>query len=100
MADLKIDELKAIAWTSDVQTKIEAVKTVLVEVVNVRNETVGSDDTVFQMIEKASNLMDEVWTNTCDAFKKGWDILDEGLGVLGQAGQKISEAFDTLSVKI
>lgn len=100
MADLKIEEQKAIAWTMEVQTKLNAVETTLDEVRSVRNSTTGSNDTVFQMIEKAGNLMDETWTNTCDSFKRGWDILKEGLGVLGTAGQKISDAFNELQNQI
>ena len=100
MADLKIDEAKAVAWVQDVQNKLSAVEGVLREVRAVRNESVGSNDTVFQLIEKAGNLMEETWTNTCNSFKKGWSVLQEGLGVIGKAGKAIGEAFEELQKKI
>ena len=100
MADLKIDEAKAIVWTEDVFREVEAVERLLVEVRSVRTATVGEDDTIFQLIEKSANLMDEVWTNTSNAFKNGWNILKDGLSVLKSAGQRIGEAFDELQRKI
>ncbi len=100
MADLKIDEIKAVAWVTEVQQKLTAVEATLREVRQVRSDTVGSEDTVFQMIEKASNLMDETWTKTSEAFKRGWGALKDGLGTLKKAGQQIGEAFDELQAKI
>lgn len=100
MADLKIDEAKALVWAGDVFREVEAVERLLVEVRSVRTATVGENDTIFQLIEKSANLMDEVWTNTTNAFKKGWNILRDGLSVLRSAGQRIGEAFDDLNKKI
>lgn len=96
MADLKIDEAKAVSWTKDVVNEVVMVKSLLKEVQGVRLENVGENDTVFQLVEKAGNMMDEAWTTTCDAFEKGWTILQEGLDVFGKAGIKIDEVFKEL----
>lgn len=100
MADLKIDEARAKIWILDVKRELVAVEHVLDDIKKLNNSVPGSDDTVFQLLEKTSNMMNETWTTTCNAFKKGWDILEEGFGVIAKAGQKIEEAVQELQTQI
>lgn len=98
--DVGIDELKAKAWITDVNKELIAVEHLLLQARNAKNTAPGEKDTVFLMVEKVGTLMEETWNTTCGAFKKGWGILEDGLGVLGEAGSTIESAFSELTSQI
>ena len=78
MADIKIDEAKAMAWVSDVKTEIDAVRLLLEEVRRSTENSVDSEDSILQMIRCVGEKMNDVWSNTCKAFKDGYDTLENG----------------------
>lgn len=100
MADVKIDQAKAVAWVKDVQGEINSVERTLQDVRRVCANAPGENDSIFQMIEKTGNFLEESWNRTTSAFKKAWEKLEEGIKIFGQAGEKVQTAFDDFKKKI
>ena len=96
MADIKIDEAKAMAWVSDVKTEIDAVRLLLEEVRRSTENSVDSEDSILQMIRCVGEKMNDVWSNTCKAFKDGYDTLENGLSKFKQAGKIIHDAISNV----
>lgn len=96
MDEIKLDVVKARMWTMRVRNEVDATQKTLKEVTELTTKVVGSDDTIFQMIEKSARMMDEAWTKTCSAFERGWGVLQEGIEAFTKAGHHIDEAFQEL----
>ena len=100
MADLKIDQARAMTWVKDVQNEIYLVENTLGDVKQVCETFPGDDDTVFKLIEKTGEMLDNAWTATTKAFKNAWEKLEDGVKHVGEAGERIQEAFSDFQSKI
>lgn len=91
MANIDIDTGKAAQWLQDVKSELKAVENLLKEVRASTTEVVGSEDFVFQLLEKTGRVMENTWTKTCKAFENGWNVLGRGIKALENAGEEISD---------
>lgn len=91
MANIDIDTGKAAQWLQDVKSELKAVENLLKEVRASTTEVVGSDDFVFQLLEKTGKVMESTWTKTCKAFETGWNGLEKGIKALVNAGAEIDD---------
>lgn len=100
MADLKIDQARAMTWVKDVQNEIHLVENTLGDVKQVCETTPGEGDAVFKLVEKTGEMLDDAWSATTKAFKNAWEKLEEGIKYVGEAGERVQEAFSNLQSKI
>ena len=100
MADLKIDQARAKSWIKDVQNELALTEGTLDKAKEELETFPGEDDTVFLMVEKTNNLLNEAWSATTKAFNDAWSEIDEGLDQLGKAGERVKEAFNDFQAQI
>ena len=100
MADIKIDEGKAMDWIKEVQGEIISVEKTLKSVEQVCAEFPGDSDDLIKWIEKTGKFIEESWTTANSTFKDAWNALEEGLSIFKGAGEKIQNAFDDLKTRI
>ena len=96
MADVSIQTKQAQDWVARVKGEIERTNSTLKEVRDVCTSAPGEDDSIIKIITETGNMLENTWDATTNAFKNAWDILEDGIKVFSQVGEKIAEGFDNL----
>lgn len=96
MADIVIDEQEAQKWAGEVIEKLREVNVTLDKVKELCKSSFETEDTIVKLIVNTGNKMEEVWTQTKNAFETGWKELQSSMGTYDKAGKAIEEAFRKL----
>lgn len=98
MPDIIIDEQEAKKWAGEVVEKLREVNVTLDKVKELCKSSFETDDTIVKLIVSTGNKMEEVWSQTKNAFETGWKDLQSAMGTYGKAGTAIEEAFRKLMI--
>lgn len=99
MADMKLQADPAAKWVGEVQTETKEVEKLLKQVTDECSTFPGSNDTIFKLIEKTGNMLNDTWTAATNAYKDAWEKVGEGIDTVIQKGKKVEESFDSYIAK-
>lgn len=94
MADMNINSEKAGPWIKSVQEEVAAVNQTLGKVREVCSTFPGEGDSVFQLIEKTGNMLEETWNHATNVYKNAWEKVEEGLNAVAKAGHEVEGFFE------
>ena len=99
-SDFNIDEIRALQWISRVRAELEQVEKTTDKVRDECWKDPLEGDTVYECLETAGKVLDNAWTETKNAYRNAWGILEDGLGKIQQVGQRVQDAFEDLVSKV
>lgn len=96
--DVAMNEAEIRRLRSQISQEISEVDSLLIKVANDCQMQETEDDTILQGIQSIGNKMNELWTETIDAFKKSDSMIDEAFEKAIQLARKTIDAIENIKV--
>ncbi len=94
MSNMNIDAQRAAKWVAEVKAEIAEVNKTLAEVGGLTASFPDQEDTFVKMIVSTGEKISTTWNRACDAYKNAWEKVEEGIGILGQAGSQVNDLIE------
>ena len=88
------------SFCKEVKSEIVEVESLLEQVREKCWEDPAEDDTLYKLMSKTGNMLDETWTVATETYKNAWERLEESVDAFERLGQKIEGVFDDMFDKL
>ena len=81
------------------QAEVAEVKKTLDEVTKECTTVPGNDDSIFKLIEKTGNMLNDAWNVATNAYQDAWEKVSDGIDYVIKKGKEIDGYFDEFATK-